>query len=178
MTLYPYTRVPLHFFTSFSAFLAQDYFTELYVENSRGDSEIFKLADLEGSIVFGGANRVLAAEHVWKGIIFGSNFPVSSYYQVENVCKTPSCKTGCAMLSMLLSVGCESNPPPPSPLGLTTAVCGGAGSSTTYSHGTLIMFDWLNGGERVSSIVRTAHFGGKAHMESSWASRGVRLLAR
>jgi len=63
------------------------------VENSRGESAIYKLADLEGSIVLGGANRVVAAEHAWKGIIFGNNFPVVNKYQVGSVCNTP-CETG------------------------------------------------------------------------------------
>lgn len=68
--------------------LSQDYFTELYVENSRGDFTIFKLADLEGPIVIAGPNRAVAAEYKWKGMIFGNNFPVVNHYQVGSVCPT------------------------------------------------------------------------------------------
>ena len=75
-------------------YLPQAFFTELYVENSRGDYAIYKLADLEGSIVLGGANRIVAAEDKRKGIIFGNNYPVSSHYQVGAVCASASTLAG------------------------------------------------------------------------------------
>ena len=72
----------------------QAFFTELYVENARGDYAIYKLSDLEGSIVLGGANRVVAAEDRRKGIVFGNNYPVAPFYQVGSTCSSASTSAG------------------------------------------------------------------------------------
>lgn len=83
------------------------------MENSRGEAAIYKLADLEGSIVLGGANRVVAAEHAWKGVVFGNDFPAVYDYQVENVCQT-SCKTKVVWLYcclFVILVSCNTVPP-------------------------------------------------------------------
>ena len=58
------------------------------------------------------------------------------------------------------------------------ASCGSPTVNDGYSYGVLIMFDWNLGSESSPSLVNTAHFGGKPNIETLWASRGVRLLAR
>lgn len=89
------TTTPSHYLSAshhlyLGSYSPKTYFSELYVENKKGEWTIFKLSDLEGAIVVNGPNRAVAAEAAWRGLIFGNNFPVVSHFQVGNVCSSAS----------------------------------------------------------------------------------------
>jgi hypothetical protein len=132
------------------------------VQNVAGETHTFNFVDFVklGAINVNNDNYV-AMEADGTGIIAGDNYPVIYHYD-------PSCSSA--------RIGSYTpNDPvvgPPTAPGYKVSGC-----STGYSYGTMILFQW-HPSLCVNSPPGCAHFGGNAHIETSWCRRGSYLWVR